>query len=273
MGPTGPTGPTGQGEGATGPTGPTGPGGATGATGPTGPTGPEGATGATGPIGPTGPGGATGATGPTGPAGSDGEDGEDGATGAAATIQVGSVTTGEPGTEAAVTNSGDENSAVFDFVIPRGETGTCEDCDKIPELLSAYSTPPQQGSAGGKLIFDRNAVISGTAITHTVNSTDVVIRQPGFYFVTFHGTLAPVKKTDFPLTILLYLLLQGNQVPGTGIQHTFHTSSETANVAFSQIIEVDTVPAVLQMISQGGVFFYSGITITVQKIADLNTVK
>lgn len=49
--------------------------------------------------------------------------GQDGADGAAATIQVGQVTTGEPGTDASVTNVGTENAAIFDFVIPRGADG------------------------------------------------------------------------------------------------------------------------------------------------------
>lgn len=64
---------------------------------------------------------------PRGAAGQDGAagaDGQDGAPGQAATITVGSVSTGEPGTNASVTNSGTENAAVFDFVIPRGADGT-----------------------------------------------------------------------------------------------------------------------------------------------------
>lgn len=64
---------------------------------------------------------------PRGAAGQDGAsgaDGQDGAPGQAATITVGSVSTGEPGTNASVTNSGTENAAVFDFVIPRGTDGT-----------------------------------------------------------------------------------------------------------------------------------------------------
>ncbi len=52
-------------------------------------------------IGPTGP------TGPQGPA----------------TITIGTTTTGEPGTNASVTNSGTDENAVLDFVIPRGDTG------------------------------------------------------------------------------------------------------------------------------------------------------
>jgi len=72
-------------------------------------------------IGPTFPGGGT--TGPTGPTGATGEVGPTGATGIAATIAVGTTTTGEPGTEALVTNTGTEEAAVFNFTIPQGPTG------------------------------------------------------------------------------------------------------------------------------------------------------
>lgn len=70
-----------------------------------------------GPAGPTGPKGADGTN------GTNGTNGTDGAPGAAATVTVGTVTTGEPGTAAQVTNSGTENAAVLDFVIPRGAQG------------------------------------------------------------------------------------------------------------------------------------------------------
>lgn len=66
---------------------------------------------------PKGTKGDTGIKGDTGPAGATG------AAGAAATVTVGSVTTGEPGTEATVTNSGTTNAAVLNFTIPRGATG------------------------------------------------------------------------------------------------------------------------------------------------------
>ena len=55
--------------------------------------------------------------GPPGPQGQQGEPG------AAATVTVGTVTTGEPGTDAIVTNIGTESAAVLNFTIPRGETG------------------------------------------------------------------------------------------------------------------------------------------------------
>lgn len=55
--------------------------------------------------------------------GEKGDKGDPGTPGAAATIAVGTVTTGDPTTPAAVTNAGTENAAVFNFTIPRGEKG------------------------------------------------------------------------------------------------------------------------------------------------------
>lgn len=127
-----------------------GPAGPTGATGPTGPAGADGVDGADGAAATiavgtvaTGAEGSSatvtnsgtsaaavfdfsipvGATGATGPAGADGADGVDGADGAAATIAVGTVTTGAAGSSAVITNSGTTSAAVFDFTIPRGDTG------------------------------------------------------------------------------------------------------------------------------------------------------
>ena len=43
--------------------------------------------------------------------------------GDAATIKVGNVSTGAPGSAASVTNIGTQGDAVFDFQIPRGDKG------------------------------------------------------------------------------------------------------------------------------------------------------
>ena len=70
-----------------------------------------------GPIGPQGPQGVQGPQGEVGPKGAPGEKGADGA---AATITVGTVTSGAA---ASVTNSGTTSAAVFDFVLPKGDKG------------------------------------------------------------------------------------------------------------------------------------------------------
>lgn len=121
-GPAGAEGPQGV-PGQTGAPGPTGATGATGATGPTGPTGPQGPQGATGSQGPKGDTGAVGPQGPQGDVGPQGPKGDKGDTGTAATVAAGTTTTGAPGSSASVVNSGTSSAAVFDFTIPRGDTG------------------------------------------------------------------------------------------------------------------------------------------------------
>lgn len=63
------------------------------------------------------------AKGEKGDTGPKGDTGNTGATGEAATIRIGTTTTGEPGSSASVTNSGTTHAAVFNFVIPEGEQG------------------------------------------------------------------------------------------------------------------------------------------------------
>lgn len=55
------------------------------------------------PQGPTGPQGLAGEAGATGPTGPQGLTGETGATGPAPTLAIGTVTTGDPGSQASVT--------------------------------------------------------------------------------------------------------------------------------------------------------------------------
>ena len=96
--------------------------------------------------------------GPPGPQGQQGEPG------AAATVTVGTVTTGEPGTDAIVTNSGTERAAVLNFTIPRGATGNAgagvPDGGTVGQLLgktesgTAWIDPPQSGGGSGVLIVN-----------------------------------------------------------------------------------------------------------------------
>lgn len=60
---------------------------------------------------------------PAGPQGPQGEPGTPGAAGANASVTVGSTNTGAAGSSAVVTNSGTAQNAIFNFTIPRGDTG------------------------------------------------------------------------------------------------------------------------------------------------------
>lgn len=92
--------------------------------------GPQGPAGPQGPVGPQGDGAYTDwlAQGNTGTVNDflatlTGPQGDQGNTGTAATVAVGSTTTGNAGTNAVVTNSGSSSAAVLNFTIPRGQQG------------------------------------------------------------------------------------------------------------------------------------------------------
>jgi hypothetical protein len=94
----------------------------------TGPQGPQGKQGPTGAPGPAGPGGAPGGTpgqvvAKKSITNYDTEWIDNSGGGSTVSVNVGKTTTGEPGTNASVTNSGDETNVVLNFTIPRGDTG------------------------------------------------------------------------------------------------------------------------------------------------------
>lgn len=64
-----------------------------------------------------------GSQGAVGPKGDKGDKGDVGNTGSAATIALGSVTTGAAGSNAVITNSGTTAAAIFNFTVPRGDQG------------------------------------------------------------------------------------------------------------------------------------------------------
>lgn len=242
--------------------------GKTGRPGPPGPAGPQGLPGETGPqgpAGPQGPQGLTGAAGPQGPQGPPGTQGATGPAGEAATIRIGTVTTGNPGSAAEVTNSGTDQNAVFDFVIPRGEPGTG---GTPTEIMTAYSVPPHPGTSETSVVFDRNGTTYGNAISHTAGGTDFTIQEPGFYYVSFHTTISPASGVSFPLPILLHLRENGTSVAGAASQHTFYTTSDTANVSFSQIIQVTSTPVTLDVEGEGGNYIYGNANMAIYKIGE-----
>ena len=158
-----------------GPRGPRGPGGPAGPAGPTGPSGP------TGPTGPTGPSGPTGSAGPTGPTGPEGAEGK------AATVEVGTVTTGAPGSGAEVSNSGTAEAAVLDFVIPQGPTGPIGPtgpAGEAPDDVFASYYDYEELFTNGNQITLIPLVTDPTGNITAASSTQISL-QPGYYLVNY----------------------------------------------------------------------------------------
>lgn len=183
-GATGPQGPQGP-QGDTGPRGPQGPQGETGPQGPQGLQGPRGETGATGPQGEKGAKGDTGATGPAGPAGPDGQ---------AATVAVGTVTTGAPGTNATVVNSGTTSAAVLNFTIPRGDKG--EPGSGAGDMLASDYDPNGTVQNAGGIVDYVDGVLP------TVNNATLTIKRNGTSEGTFTANASADKNVDIKVDVL-----------------------------------------------------------------------
>ncbi len=89
-----------------------------------------------------------------------GDQGDEGEPGAAATIAVGTVTTGAPGSAAAVVNSGTSGAAVLDFTIPRGATGERGAVVAMRYTFSSTTTDSDPGA--GTLRFNSSTISSAT---------------------------------------------------------------------------------------------------------------
>lgn len=182
------------------PRGDTGSAGATGSTGSTGATGPAGpannltiasvTTGSAGSsasvtISGTSPSQSLSFTIPRGDTGATGSAGATGAAGSAATISVGTVTTGAAGSSAAITNAGTSSAAVFNFTIPRGDTGATG-------ATGPQGTTGATGAAGPNIVTTSTT----TTITGLIKGTGSVIVQAvaGTDYVT-PGSLAAVATS------------------------------------------------------------------------------
>ena len=119
-----------------------------------------------GPQGPIGPSGAQGPQGLTGSIGLKGDQGAAGPRGLAASISVGNVITSGAGTQAIITNSGDQSDAIFNFTIPKGDQGDKGDTGTVEANYSS-------SSGGATFTLDAETgdlFVLGTVTTNGVTS-------------------------------------------------------------------------------------------------------
>jgi len=137
-----------------------------------------------------------------------GDKGDKGDTGNAATLSLGSVSTGLPGASAAITNSGDTHAATFNFIIPQGPTGP------TGPIGSIGATGPSQidwhGVWDAGLGYPKNSIVSyggKTYIAYTQayapgNIVDTPVTLTQFWTLfTDRGTTGPTGPTGAASTV------------------------------------------------------------------------
>ena len=132
-------------------------------------------------------------TGNTGASGSDGVDGSDGQ---AATIQVGTVTTGLPNTNAIVTNVGTQNAAILDFTIPQGIQGL----QGIQGVAGVDGISPrayvEQITGGARVVIEDSENTTTADIMNGTDGTDGVDGFSPIATVTPTASGATISITD-----------------------------------------------------------------------------
>lgn len=146
--------------------------------------------------------------------------------GAAATIAIGTITTGEPGTEAEVENVGTRSAAVLNFTIPQGPTGPAG-------AAGSPGGPGPKGETGASIVstelvgqdenggniykqtFDNGATATFTAPRGpagslalsgqtSVDSTGATLAE-GFYEVTVIDATMSSESRAFRLSTFVYI--------------------------------------------------------------------
>ena len=131
-----------------------------------------------------------------------------GADGEAATIQVGQVTTGEPGSNASVVNSGTENAAIFDFTIPRGATGATGDKGDKGDpftIAKTYASVEAMNAdfSNGEVAEGSFVMIDTGNVEDEDNAKLYVKGAESFTFITDLSVTLQFQKEQMVLKVLL----------------------------------------------------------------------
>ena len=171
-------------------------------------------------VGPRGP------QGPQGPAGP-------------ATIEIGTVTTGEPGTEAEVVNSGTEENVVLDFTIPRGDDGT----SGITNYADFYALMPSDNAdtvaVGTDVDFPQDGPNSNSGITRA-SASSFTLENIGTYQVFFEVSVTEAGQLELTLN-------------DAAIEYTVvGRASGTSQIVGMFLIETTTINSVLTVRNPAG---------------------
>ena len=145
-------------------------------------------------------------------------------------LTIGTVTTGEPGTDASAEITGTAPNFVLNLTIPRGDTGA------ITNFADFYALMPPNNAAtiapGANVDFPQDGVIFGTGITRASSNT-FNLTTIGTYQVFFQ---VPVDEAG-----QLEITLNDNVVPSTIVGR----ATGTSDIIGMSIIETTSINSIL----------------------------
>lgn len=122
--------------------------------------------------------------------------GAKGDTGTAATITIGSITTGAAGSSASVTNSGTASNVVLDFTLPRGKDGKDGGITVDAELSDTSTNPIQNKAVNTAINTVKNNMTKGFQTVTASIPTKVSTLENDAGYLTQHQSLAGYAKTS-----------------------------------------------------------------------------
>ena len=140
---------------------------------------------------------------------------QQGPAGTAATVTAGTTTTGAAGTSASVTNSGTTSAAVFNFTIPRGNTGATGSPGTAATVNAGATTT---GAAGSSASVTNSGTTSAAVFNFTIPRGDT-------------GATGPMGPAGTAATIAVGTTTTG--APGTAATVTNSGTSSAATFNFT----------------------------------------
>lgn len=122
--------------------------------------------------------------------------GAKGDTGTAASIKIGSVTTGAAGSNASVTNSGTASNVVLNFTLPRGKDGKDGGITVDAELSDTSTNPIQNKAVNTAINTVKNNMTQGFQTVTASIPTKVSTLENDAGYLTQHQSLAGYAKTS-----------------------------------------------------------------------------
>ena len=189
-----------------------------------------------------------------------GDKGATGTAGKAATIAIGTVTTGEAGTSVSVTNSGTTSDAILNFTIPKGKDGK-DGGIEVDTALSSTSTNPLQNKviytelSGKAGLAKANAFTSNNTFGGTSTFNDTGYFANGLYVSNaapmywYQGTptrtIGSITSTNY--TGNAATATKATQdADGNAISSTYAKTADLASVAtsgsYNDLSDTPTIP-------------------------------